>query len=667
MSDSMIRRSNSSQLEDRLVFMSCLKRRAEESDASPKAAKRLRSRLRIEDEDRAFADGHLLLGLLNQDTDTDAVDALAAPSSDSSAQWPREVFVWFFLDRVNEDWDFSNFLWEPKLKFVNVVSQEPIQDDWFEVCNANFERISPEQYIQQKPAEVWIRRFTRLKATFAEKMDFKPFPFDMQLLNMTLTTQHPVTTALLRFCDRDSCADMMTETTHLQEFDFQSPRMIAYDQPAALSSGALLMSKPDWSRTGTQYSWLHIAPVIVRHAAPYFWSIMFPQCMLVSLAFVVFCIDPQNFSARIEIDLNIILATITFRLTIADQLPKMAYLTALGAYCQLSLLFLGLVVFENFAVHFWNFDSRRELPLVAVLMLSWLLLNAAEMHPVLFPSAFPLRDLSLLREASWPMEASDLMAAPGPGDGPPSLGVARAGRLQSVFNPLVPTCMDHPHSQKEQVGRLVHLFEREIDTLDGELGGHHAVVKPGFPRWARSPGSCAEKAAEVIAFYQQQICALEARLAERKRARAGGFSSATSAILSSESQTSPDRTPASRLFRCTPGNALPSGSDTSFTTWGAVAAVEWIGQLSVQEMRLRFVGEADDSESSEQPEPGWQRKDLFEGEHLCMLRGRHLGWLMWVLTEPSQQLSKLFPGREAPVVTVLRRPYTTQERAELFQ
>ena len=44
MSDSMIRRSNSSQLEDRLVFMSCLKRRAEESDASPKAAKRLVSR-----------------------------------------------------------------------------------------------------------------------------------------------------------------------------------------------------------------------------------------------------------------------------------------------------------------------------------------------------------------------------------------------------------------------------------------------------------------------------------------------------------------------------------------------------------------------------------------------------------------------------------------------
>ncbi|CAE7550764.1 GABRQ, partial [Symbiodinium sp. CCMP2592] len=61
----------------------------------------LRSRLCVEDEDRAFADGHLLLSLLHEDTETDAVEAAALPSA-SSAQWPREVFVWFFLDRVNE-------------------------------------------------------------------------------------------------------------------------------------------------------------------------------------------------------------------------------------------------------------------------------------------------------------------------------------------------------------------------------------------------------------------------------------------------------------------------------------------------------------------------------------------------------------------------------------
>jgi len=46
---------------------------------------------------------------------------------------------------------------------------------------------------------------------------------------------------------------------------------------------------------------------------------------------------------------------------------------------------------------------------------------------------------------------------------------------------------------------------------------------------------------------------------------------------------------------------------------------------------------------------------------------QHLVHESEVLTEPSQQLSKIFPGSQAPVVTVLRRPYTTQERAELFQ
>ena len=65
--------------------------------------------------------------------------------------------------------------------------------------------------------------------------------------------------------------------------------------------------------------------------------------------------------------------------------------------------------------------------------------------------------------------------------------------------------------------------------------------------------------------YTRKAC-----LTERSRAKAGGFSSATSVILSSESQTSPDKTPASQLFRCIQGDSLPGGSDTFFTTWGAL-------------------------------------------------------------------------------------------------
>mmetsp|Transcript_50145 Transcript_50145/g.112760 ORF Transcript_50145/g.112760 Transcript_50145/m.112760 type:complete len:284 (-) Transcript_50145:90-941(-) len=196
----------------------------------------------------------------------------------------------------------------------------------------------------------------------------------------------------------------------------------------------------------------------------------------------------------------------------------------------------------------------------------------------------------------------------------PGLGVARAGKLQDLFNPLVPSSLDHPHSQAEQVGRLFHLFERDIETLDSQLGGSCLVRKQALPRWARSPESCAMKAAEVIDFYQQQINALEARLAERREL---GVPSSGTSVLGSE--TSPERC-AGRLLglRCLPGFSIPSGSDTSPKTRSAVAAVEWMGDATgVRAMRLRFASEDLTEESTE-----WQRMELLEGEHLRGLRGR---------------------------------------------
>ena len=70
---------------------------------------------------------------------------------------------------------------------------------------------------------------------------------------------------------------------------------------------------------------------------------------------------------------------------------------------------MGLVVFENFAVHFWNFDSRRELPLVAVLMLSWLLLNAAGMHRIFGGVVGGEHELSNLRSL-WELLTSYLFS-----------------------------------------------------------------------------------------------------------------------------------------------------------------------------------------------------------------------------------------------------------------
>lgn len=259
-----------------------------------------------------------------------------------------------------------------------MVSQKFDQpEDLIEVCtHPDFELLSPCEYLASKPSAVWIRTMRRVKASFADKMDFRHFPFDMQLLTITLASQLPSSEVILRFCDRDKCADRMTETTHLQEFKFFSPRLISYEQPGVLGESAPLLSKPGWSRAGRQFSWLHIAPVIVRHAAPYMRSIAIPQLLLASMSFVVFLVPPSDIANRLDIDINLILATITFRMVVSDQVPKNAYLTWLGAYCLLSLLFLGLVVMENVIASILELTAREERPFVASLGLCWVFFNA---------------------------------------------------------------------------------------------------------------------------------------------------------------------------------------------------------------------------------------------------------------------------------------------------
>jgi len=240
----------------------------------------------------------------------------------------------------------------------------------------DFVELSTAEYYERKPSRIWVRQIRRVKATFSTKMNIHYFPFDQQLLTMTITSQLPIHDVLLRFCDRDRCANMMSETTHLQEFEICAPRLIAYDQPGALSASLPLLSKPNWSRTGLQYSWIHIAPVVNRHASPHLRNILIPQSILASIAFATFFFPPDDLGNRLNVDINLFLATITLRLIVADQIPKVAYLTWLGGYCLNSLHFLGFVVLENVCASAFGITSKQERPVALCLAFLWVLLNA---------------------------------------------------------------------------------------------------------------------------------------------------------------------------------------------------------------------------------------------------------------------------------------------------
>lgn len=261
---------------------------------------------------------------------------------------------------------------------------------------------------------------------------------------------------------------------------------------------------------------------------------------------------------------------------------------------------------------------------------------------------------------------------------PPALGVSRAGKRQRIFNPLVPTYIDYPASHREKVGQLFNLFERDLDSMEEDLGCETCVGE-GIPSWASwSAEGCGDKEVEVIEFYQRQVQLLENLLAQRYKK--AGQSSTTSRSSSpkrpcgshSRSVHSPRRIP--------PGTTIPSGSESPGEA-PALVAVEWIGIDSVEALRFRF--NTDEGLDDGRP---WRRVELQPRERLRMLRGRGLGLADWIilitsngrflhlggpLANPVPSFSFLCPpGEEIVGVTssqglikdVQQRPVTSQMR-----
>lgn len=202
-----------------------------------------------------------------------------------------------------------------------------------------------------------------------------------------------------------------------------------------------------------------------------------------------------------------------------------------------------------------------------------------------------------------------------------ALGVSRAGKRQTIFNPLVPTYIDYPASQREKVGQLFNLFERDLDCMEEDLGGREPCVGEGIPSWASSAEGCGDKEVEVIEFYQRQVRILENLLAERDKK--GGQSSRSTTSRSSTPRGSHSRIVHSPR-RVPPGTSIPSSSESPSEA-AAVVAVEWLGLSTVEALRFRFTDEAVNDGAP------WRRVELRPKERIRMLRGRGVGLASWVI------------------------------------
>jgi len=91
---------------------------------------------------------------------------------------------------------------------------------------------------------------------------------------------------------------------------------------------------------------------IERRIAYYWWNVVFVLFLLNLLAFSVVATSAEEFSSRQSTSITLVLSGVASKLSLAQTLPQIPYLTVMDYYVVFSFLLVALMVLENFIMKF---------------------------------------------------------------------------------------------------------------------------------------------------------------------------------------------------------------------------------------------------------------------------------------------------------------------------
>eukprot|EP01059_Diplonema_ambulator_P034953 TRINITY_DN8087_c0_g1_i1.p1 TRINITY_DN8087_c0_g1~~TRINITY_DN8087_c0_g1_i1.p1 ORF type:complete len:502 (+),score=129.13 TRINITY_DN8087_c0_g1_i1:56-1561(+) len=83
------------------------------------------------------------------------------------------------------------------------------------------------------------------------------------------------------------------------------------------------------------------------------------MCLIASLAFCAFSAHPTQIGERLASTFSLLLALIAFKFSVADKLPRVAYLTAFDRYMHVAFGFLGFLAVYFALMKVWD-DAKRK-------------------------------------------------------------------------------------------------------------------------------------------------------------------------------------------------------------------------------------------------------------------------------------------------------------------
>ncbi|MBW4618815.1 MAG: hypothetical protein KME17_05590 [Cyanosarcina radialis HA8281-LM2] len=216
-------------------------------------------------------------------------------------------------------------IWSPQVRFVNI----------------ELGRETAYNQIQVKSdGTVYYRE--RFNGTFNSEMNLKRFPFDRQQLKLVL--ESPLNDKSTIAFTVDDNKTGKSEDAFLTGWTLEDYRVFIVDRQFDVDPVAV-----------NRYVY-EIG--IARSYNSYIWNIILPSLFIIGVSWTVFW--SRSFESNVAISFSSLLSAIAFNIVIAEELPKVAYLTWINGFISIGYIFLCLSIVQIVIKHNFNVKKKEE-------------------------------------------------------------------------------------------------------------------------------------------------------------------------------------------------------------------------------------------------------------------------------------------------------------------
>lgn len=226
--------------------------------------------------------------------------------------------------------------WSPNVKFLNIKGKREIAYTKLEV--------KPDGTVKYK------ERFT---GEFNLETNLKRFPFDSQKITLILESLDDIRNVNFVI---DKSRTGRAKDAFLTEWKIGEHRA--------------LVKARNFEVEELDYPEFIYEVTIARYYNPYIWNIFIPLLFIVSVSWTVFW--SRSFESNTVIATSSLVSAIAFNIVIAEELPKVSYLTFINGFILIIYIFICLVIIYTVLKHLLDLENKKKLSLRIDRITRWL-------------------------------------------------------------------------------------------------------------------------------------------------------------------------------------------------------------------------------------------------------------------------------------------------------